>query len=67
VANEPALAVLKEIVVLTKTDMVTEEEVGVKRKELKKIVPNFKELTLLDDAQVKDFGDFLVKELARAA
>lgn len=61
-AHSPELLDKKEIVVLTKTDMVTEEELGAKRKELKKVVKNFRELTLLDDAQIKEFGDFLVHE-----
>jgi GTPase len=54
----------KELVVLTKTDMVDEETLVAKRKELKKVVKDFRELTLLDDAQVKEFGDFLVKSLS---
>lgn len=53
----------KEIVVLTKTDMAESEEVARKKRELCTIVPQCLELTILDDAQVKDFGDFLVKEL----
>jgi GTP-binding protein len=62
-AYDPALAERKEVVVLTKTDMCTDEEVRTKKKELSTVAPHVQTLTLLDDAQVKDFGDFLVKEL----
>jgi hypothetical protein len=43
--------------------MCTDEEVRTKKKELSTVAPHVQTLTLLDDAQVKDFGDFLVKEL----
>jgi len=55
-----------EIVVLSKSDMVTDEEVAVKKKELEKATG--KEvliLSLFDETKVKAFGDFLIKVLAK--
>jgi GTP-binding protein len=63
-AHSPELLEKKEIVVLTKTDMVRDDEVKSKKKEISMVAPDAQTLTLLDDAQIKEFGDFMVKELS---
>jgi len=55
-----------EVVVLSKSDMVTDEEVVTKKKELEKATG--KEvliLSLFDENKVKAFGDFLIKILGK--
>ncbi len=52
-----------EIIVLTKTDLVDVERIAEAKKSLKRIGKDAFELTVLDDAQVKKFGDQLAKSL----
>lgn len=55
----------EEIVILSKIDTVSKEELTAKKKELEKVSgKKVVTLTLYDDASVKAFGDFLVKEIA---
>lgn len=55
-----------EIVVLSKVDTVTDEERMKKAKELAKASKkDVLELSLFDDAKVKEFGDYLVKALSK--
>ena len=54
----------EEILVLSKMDTVSEEEAKKKIKELAKASKkDIHELSLFDDAKVKAFGDYLIKEL----
>ena len=55
----------KEIVILSKIDEVGEEEVSRKKKELEDIGLMVETVTVLDDDNLKDFSDFLTKELAQ--
>ncbi len=58
------LADKKEIVVLTKTDMVTPEELENKKKALEEVVgKGVATVSILDDAELKAFSDFLAKQL----
>ena len=50
-----------EVVVLTKVDMVTEEEKEKKMKALKKVSKNVFPMSILDDASLKAFGEYLTK------
>jgi GTP-binding protein len=54
-----------EILLLTKTDMVSEDVIAAARKSLKKLNPKIYEVTVLDDAAVKKFGDVLTQELQK--
>ncbi len=58
---DPTMADKKEIVVLTKTDMVTPEELEKKIKEIKKINKDVFSISVLDDDSIKKFRDDLVK------
>jgi len=53
----------KEIIVLTKTDLVEPKAIAAAKKKLAKLNPDIHEVTVLDDAAVKSFGDALAKEL----
>jgi GTPase involved in cell partitioning and DNA repair len=53
----------KEIIILTKTDMVDEKTIKAARKVLKKYAKNILEVTVLDDASIKKLGEELVKRL----
>ncbi len=53
----------KEILVLTKTDLVDEKTLKAKIKEAKKLNPDIFTVSVLDDEQVKEFKDNLVKTL----
>lgn len=62
---DKALLSLKEIVVLSKVDMVSDEERKDKIQALEKVSgKSVIELSLLDDVLVKKCGDILIKELA---
>ncbi len=63
---DPELLKKKEIVVLTKTDLITDEKV-LKRKitDIKKLNPEVKTISLLDDESIKNLRDFLIKELSK--
>jgi len=56
----------KEVIILTKTDMIPEKDVQKKIKEMKKINPLVLSVSVLDDASIKKFGDELVKILRAA-
>ncbi|MDQ2933014.1 MAG: GTPase ObgE [bacterium] len=53
----------KEVIILTKTDMVDEKAVKAAKKALKKFSDDIMEITVLDDASIKKFGEELVKRL----
>jgi GTP-binding protein len=53
----------KEIIILTKTDLVDEKTLKEKIKEAKKINPDVFCVSIINDAQVKTLGDNLVKTL----
>jgi GTP-binding protein len=60
------LLVRHEIVVLSKSDMVTDEELVSKKKELEKATgKEVLVLSLFDETKVKAFGDFLIKVLSK--
>ena len=52
---------------LTKTDLATPEVIKTAQKTLKKLNPDIYEVTVLDDADVKKFGDMLVKMFAKSS
>ena len=62
-AFDPKLIDKKEIILLTKTDLVDEETLKAKTKEAKKLNKDVFHLSILDDKQVKEFKDDLVKVL----
>jgi GTP-binding protein len=62
-AYSQELADKKEILVLTKTDMLTEKELKEIVKKLHKLNPNILTVTILDDASVKNLKDNLIKIL----
>ncbi|MCX6715646.1 MAG: GTPase ObgE [Candidatus Taylorbacteria bacterium] len=58
------LPLKKEIVVLTKTDLVSDEVISKAKKSLKKLIPlesSVYDLTVMDDDGVKKFGDVMTK------
>ncbi|MFA6095657.1 MAG: GTPase ObgE, partial [Candidatus Paceibacterota bacterium] len=57
------LAAKKEIIVLTKTDLVDEKTLKAKVKEAKKLCPDVLTVSVIDDEKVKVFRDDLVKIL----
>jgi GTP-binding protein len=59
------LAKKEEVIILTKTDVTTPEEVAKALKEFKKINPNTFVLSVYDDASVKEVSDGLVKILRK--
>lgn len=65
-AFSPLLADKQEILILTKTDMVTPEDLKKKVKEAKKLNKTIFTVSVLDDAAVKDLKDNLVKLLRKA-
>lgn len=50
-----------EIIILTKTDLVSEEEVKTKMKALKKVSKNVLSVSILDDTALKKVKDFLTQ------
>ncbi len=52
-----------EYILLTKTDMVTEEEVEKKKKALSKLKREILTVSVIDDNALKNLSDFLVKML----
>lgn len=60
-AYDPELAAKEEIIVLSKIDSVSEEEVKEKAKVLKKLNKNVYTLSTIDDESLKEFKDALVK------
>ncbi|HVT75263.1 MAG TPA: GTPase ObgE [Candidatus Paceibacterota bacterium] len=57
------LAAKKEIIILTKTDLVDEKTLAKKVKEAQKLNPNVLYVSVIDDEQVKALNDALVKIL----
>ncbi len=53
----------KEVIILTKTDMVDEKVLKAARKSLKKYGDDILEVTVLDDASIKKLGEELAKRL----
>ncbi len=62
-AYSEALATKKEIIILTKTDLVDEKTLAKKLKEAKKLNKEVLIVSILDDKQVKIFKDELIKIL----
>lgn len=62
----PVLAEKKEILLLTKTDLVDEATLKAKVKEAKKLNPNVLYVSVINDEQVKALKDGLVKTLRAA-
>lgn len=62
-AYSPDLAAKREIIILTKTDLVDKETLEKRVKEAKKLNPEVLYVSVLDDAQVKALRDGLVKTL----
>lgn len=59
-AYSPELAEKKELIILTKTDVLTPEQVDVVVKKMKKLKKDVLTVTIADDASVKAFADKLV-------
>ncbi len=51
----------KEIIILTKTDLVSPEAVAAAKKSLEGFNPDIHEVTVMDDAKVKKLGDMIVR------
>lgn len=66
-AFDKVLADKREIIVLTKTDMVTPERVAEVTKQMKKLRPEVFAISILDDIVTKSFQDELLKLLKAAA
>jgi GTP-binding protein len=62
-AYSQELAEKEEIVILTKTDVLTEKEIESAKKKITKLNPNILTVTILDDASVKNLKDSLIKIL----
>ena len=60
-AFDPELTTKKELLILTKTDMVTPEDLKLKIKEAKKLNPDILTVSIIDDVSVKQFKDDLIK------
>jgi GTPase len=63
---DKALAEKEEVIILTKTDTVTQDIVKERTKEFKKISKNIFSVSILDDTSVKELKDNLVKILRKA-
>lgn len=59
----PELINKKEILVLTKTDLVDENKISEIKKQMSKINPEILTVSILDDKSVKEFSDNLIKFL----
>ncbi len=62
-AYDPELAEKREVLILTKTDMLDKKSVEVAKKKLGKLNPDILTVTILDDQSVKDLKDSLIKIL----
>jgi GTP-binding protein len=60
---DPEMLKKREIILLTKTDVVSPERVQEAIEEMKKIVPEVYAITLYDDVSIKAFADMLIKVL----
>ncbi len=61
--EDGVLAQKPEMIVLTKTDMVTEKEVSAAVKKMKKINPKVASVSVIDDVSLKSFRDALAELL----
>jgi GTP-binding protein len=59
------LAEKREVIILTKTDLVDAKAVTAARKALKKLNPDILEVSVLDDASVKKIGEEIVQLLRK--
>lgn len=59
----PELVDKKEIILLTKTDLVDKEVVEKSKKDFEKINPETQTVTVYDDTSIKNFADYLIKVL----
>ena len=66
-AYDKVLAEKQELLILTKTDMVTPERLEEVKKQMKKLNPNIFAITILDDEIMKTFRDDLMKILREAS
>ncbi len=64
-AFDMSLSQKEEIIILTKTDLVTPDVLKDKIKEFKKITKNIFTVSILDDASVKELKDSLIKILRK--
>ncbi len=62
-AFDPSLITKKEILLLTKTDLIDEKTLKAKIKEAKKLNPDVYSVCVIDDVQAKSLKDDLVKML----
>jgi len=62
-AYSEELAKKKEVVILTKTDMLDKKEVEAAKKKIAKLNPNILTVSILDDASIKNLKDSLIKIL----
>ena len=63
-AYNPKLLDKKEIVVITKSDMVTDEALATHVKEIESIADSHLVVSVLDDGSVQRLSDHLTKELS---
>ena len=64
-AYSPELAMKQEIVILTKTDMVSAVELAKAKKALAKVAKEIYAISIYDDAAIKEFADAFVKILRK--
>lgn len=62
-AYNEELATKPEVVILTKTDVLTKKEVDAAKKKIAKLNPNILAVSILDDKSIKDLKDNLIKIL----
>jgi len=62
-AHSPELATKKEVIILTKTDVIDEKELKVKIKEAKKLNKTVLVASIINDEQIKTLRDDLIKML----
>lgn len=60
---DPEIAKKREIVVLTKYDLVDETVISKTKKEIEKINPDVKILSIYDDKSIKELSDYLIQLL----
>lgn len=56
----------QETIILTKTDTVDDKALAKAKKDLKKLNPDILDVTVLDDASIKELSDTLIKKLREA-
>ena len=62
-AYSKELAEKEEVIILTKTDVLTPKEIESAKKKLAKLNPNILTVSILDDASLKNLKDSLIKIL----